>query len=122
MKKKELKKKLDKALGDKHINISDDDLLIIAEDWTIKNASQKSTSMIDPISGLQYFDVAESEGYYRLIGTEKQLKDFKAEKNKIGWHFDECYEFDLQKSEKKDYYLDLYQEKKNEVLIIEIRG
>ena len=98
-----------------------DDLLIVAEDWQLMQCEHTNRQIYDPNTRSHWNDIETKKLYYRAIGTKKQLNEFlNHKKESQSWEIDEVWEHDLQGSEKRDYYLNLYNNNNNEVVLIQI--
>ena len=94
-----------------------DDTLIIAEDYLLKQGVQVGVQRQDVATNEYYNDIGFAN-YVRLIGTEKQIKEYRATQD---WEMRGVYEYDLQNSEKRDFYLDMHKNNNNKALAIIIR-
>ena len=94
-----------------------DDTLIIAEDYLLKQGVQVGVQRQDVATNEYYNDIGFAN-YVRLIGTEKQIEEYRATQD---WEMRGVYEYDLQNSEKRDFYLDMHKNNKNKALAIIIR-
>ena len=94
-----------------------DDTIIIAEDYLLKQGVQVGVQRQDVATNEYYNDIGFAN-YVRLIGTEKQIKEYRATQD---WEMRGVYEYDLQNSEKRDFYLDMHKNNKNKALAIIIR-
>lgn len=94
-----------------------DDTLIIAEDYLLKQGVQVGVQRQDIATNEYYNDIGFAN-YVRLIGTEKQIKEYRATQD---WEMRGVYEYDLQNSEKRDFYLDMHKNNNDKALAIIIR-
>ena len=94
-----------------------DDLIVIAEDYLLKQGVQVGVQRQDAITNEYYNDIG-SANYVRLIGTEKQIEEYRATQN---WEMRGVYEYDLQNSEKREYYMRMYENNNDKPLVIIIR-
>tara|TARA_R100000426_G_scaffold30525_1_gene25077 strand:- start:407 stop:694 length:288 start_codon:yes stop_codon:yes gene_type:complete len=94
-----------------------DDTLIIAEDYLLKQGVQVGVQRQDVATNEYYNDIGFAN-YVRLIGTEKQIKEYRATQD---WEMRGVYEYDLQNSEKRDFYLDMHKNNNDKALAIIIR-
>ena len=94
-----------------------DDTLIIAEDYLLKQGVQVGVQRQDIATNEYYNDIGFAN-YVRLIGTEKQIKESRATQD---WEMRGVYEYDLQNSEKRDFYLDMHKNNNDKALAIIIR-
>ena len=94
-----------------------DDTLIIAEDYLLKQGVQVGVQRQDIATNEYYNDIGFAN-YVRLIGTEKQIKEYRATQD---WEMRGVYEYDLQNSEKRDFYLDMHKNNNYKALAIIIR-
>jgi hypothetical protein len=94
-----------------------DDLTIIAEDYLLKQGVQVGVQRQDTATNEYYNDIGFAN-YVRLIGTEKQIEEYRATQD---WEMRGVYEYDLQNSEKRDYYLDMHKNNNDKALAIIIR-
>jgi hypothetical protein len=94
-----------------------DDTLIIAEDYLLKQGVQVGVQRKD-ISTNEYYNDIGFANYVRLIGTEKQIEEYRATQD---WEMRGVYEYDLQNSEKRDYYLNMHKNNNDKALAIIIR-
>ena len=94
-----------------------DDTIIIAEDYLLKQGVQVGVQRQDAATNEYYNDIGFAN-YVRLIGTEKQIEEYRATQD---WEMRGVYEYDLQNSEKRDFYLDMHKNNKNKALAIIIR-
>ena len=94
-----------------------DDLIIKAEDYLLKQGVQVGVQRQDVATNEYYNDIGFAN-YVRLIGTEKQIEEYRATQD---WEMRGVYEYDLQNSEKRDFYLDMHKNNKNKALAIIIR-
>ena len=94
-----------------------DDITIIAEDYLLKQGVQVGVQRQDAATNEYYNDIGFAN-YLRLIGTEKQIEEYRATQD---WEMRGVYEYDLQNSEKRDFYLDMHKNNKNKALAIIIR-
>ena len=94
-----------------------DDTIIIAEDYLLKQGVQVGVQKQDAATNEYYNDIGFAI-YVRLIGTEKQIEEYRATQD---WEMRGVYEYDLQNSEKRDFYLDMHKNNKNKALAIIIR-
>ena len=94
-----------------------DDTIIIAEDYLLKQGVQVGVQSQDVATNEYYNDIGFAN-YVRLIGTEKQIEEYRATQD---WEMRGVYEYDLQNSEKRDFYLDMHKNNKNKALAIIIR-
>lgn len=94
-----------------------DDTIIIAEDYLLKQGVQVGVQRQDVATNEYYNDIGFAN-YVRLIGTEKQIEEYRATQD---WEMRGVYEYDLQNSEKRDFYLDMHKNNKNKALAIIIR-
>jgi len=94
-----------------------DDLIVIAEDYLLKQGVQVGVQRQDVATNEYYNDIG-SANYVRLIGTEKQIEEYRATQN---WEMRGVYEYDLQNSEKRDFYLDMHKNNNDKALAIIIR-
>ena len=94
-----------------------DDTLIIAEDYLLKQGVQVGVQRQDTPTNEYYNDIGFAN-YVRLIGTEKQIEEYRATQD---WEMRGVYEYDLQNSEKRDYYLDMHKNNNDQALAIIIR-
>ena len=94
-----------------------DDTIIIAEDYLLKQGVQVGVQRQDVATNEYYNDIGFAN-YVRLIGTEKQIEEYRATQD---WEMRGVYEYNLQNSEKRDFYLDMHKNNKNKALAIIIR-
>jgi hypothetical protein len=94
-----------------------DDTIIIAEDYLLKQGVQVGVQRQD-VATNQYYNDLGFANYVRLIGTEKQIEEYRATQD---WEMRGVYEYDLQNSEKRDYYLDMHKNNNDKALAIIIR-
>ena len=94
-----------------------DNLIIKAEDYLLKQGVQVGVQRQDVATNEYYNDIGFAN-YVRLIGTEKQIEEYRATQD---WEMRGVYEYDLQNSEKRDFYLDMHKNNKNKALAIIIR-
>lgn len=94
-----------------------DDITIIAEDYLLKQGVQIGVQRQDVTTNEYYNDIGFAN-YVRLIGTEKQIEEYRATQD---WEMRGVYEYDLQNSEKRDYYLDMHKNNNDKALAIIIR-
>jgi len=94
-----------------------DDTLIIAEDYLLKQGVQVGVQRQDVATNEYYNDIGFAN-YVRLIGTEKQIEEYRATQD---WEMRGVYEYDLQNSEKRDYYLNMHKNNNDKALAIIIR-
>ncbi|BCV05373.1 MAG: hypothetical protein CM15mV105_180 [uncultured marine virus] len=94
-----------------------DDTLIIAEDYLLKQGVQVGVQRQDVATNEYYNDIGFAN-YVRLIGTEKQIEEYRATQD---WEMRGVYEYDLQNSEKRDFYLDMHKNNNDKALAIIIR-
>ena len=94
-----------------------DDTIIIAEDYLLKQGVQVGVQRQDVATNEYYNDIGFAN-YVRLIGTEKQIKEYRATQD---WEMRGVYEYDLQNSEKRDFYLDMHKNNNDKALAIIIR-
>ena len=94
-----------------------DDTLIIAEDYLLKQGVQVGVQRQDAATNEYYNDIGFAN-YVRLIGTEKQIEEYRATQD---WEMRGVYEYDLQNSEKRDFYLDMHKNNNDKALAIIIR-
>ena len=94
-----------------------DDTLIIAEDYLLKQGVQVGVQTQDIATNEYYNDIGFAN-YVRLIGTEKQIEEYRATQD---WEMRGVYEYDLQNSEKRDFYLDMHKNNNDKALAIIIR-
>tara|TARA_R100001086_G_scaffold121375_1_gene62476 strand:- start:28 stop:315 length:288 start_codon:yes stop_codon:yes gene_type:complete len=94
-----------------------DDTIIIAEDYLLKQGVQVGVQRQDVATNEYYNDIGFAN-YVRLIGTEKQIEEYRATQD---WEMRGVYEYDLQNSEKRDYYLDMHKNNNDKALAIIIR-
>ena len=94
-----------------------DDTLIIAEDYLLKQGVQVGVQSQDIATNEYYNDIGFAN-YVRLLGTEKQIKEYRATQD---WEMRGVYEYDLQNSEKRDFYLDMHKNNNDKALAIIIR-
>ena len=94
-----------------------DDTIIIAEDYLLKQGVQVGVQRQDVATNEYYNDIGFAN-YVRLIGTEKQIEEYRATQD---WEMRGVYEYDLQNSEKRDFYLDMHKNNKDKALAIIIR-
>ena len=94
-----------------------DDITIIAEDYLLKQGVQVGVQRQDAATNEYYNDIGFAN-YVRLIGTEKQIKEYRATQD---WEMRGVYEYDLQNSEKRDFYLDMHKNNNDKALAIIIR-
>ena len=94
-----------------------DDTIIIAEDYLLKQGVQVGVQRQDAATNEYYNDIGFAN-YVRLIGTEKQIKEYRATQD---WEMRGVYEYDLQNSEKRDFYLDMHKNNNDKALAIIIR-
>jgi|TARA_Y100000052_G_scaffold22605_1_gene23491 hypothetical protein len=94
-----------------------DDTLIIAEDYLLKQGVQVGVQRQDVATNQYYNDIGFAN-YVRLIGTEKQIEEYRATQD---WEMRGVYEYDLQNSEKRDYYLNMHKNNNDKALAIIIR-
>ena len=94
-----------------------DDLTIIAEDYLLKQGVQVGVQRQD-VSTNEYYNDIGFANYVRLIGTEKQIEEYRANQD---WEMRGVYEYDLQNSEKRDYYLNMHKNNNDKALAIIIR-
>ena len=78
-----------------------DDTIIIAEDYLLKQGVQVGVQRQDVATNEYYNDIGFAN-YVRLIGTEKQIEEYRATQD---WEMRGVYEYDLQNSEKKSEFL-----------------
>ena len=72
-----------------------DDITIIAEDYLLKQGVQVGVQRQDVATNEYYNDIGFAN-YVRLIGTEKQIKEYRPTQD---WEMRGVYEYDLQNSE-----------------------
>ena len=94
-----------------------DDITIIAEDYLLKQGVQVGVQRQDVATNEYYNDIGVAN-YVRLIGTEKQIEEYRATQD---WEMRGVYEYDLQNSEKRDFYLDMHKNNNDKALAIIIR-
>ncbi len=94
-----------------------DDIIIIAEDYLLKQGVQVGVQRQDVATNEYYNDIGFAN-YVRLIGTEKQIEEYRATQD---WEMRGVYEYDLQNSEKRDFYLDMHKNNNDKALAIIIR-
>ena len=94
-----------------------DDTLIIAEDYLLKQGVQVGVQRQDVATNQYYNDIGFAN-YVRLIGTEKQIEEYRSTQD---WEMRGVYEYDLQNSEKRDFYLDMHKNNNDKALAIIIR-
>ena len=94
-----------------------DDTIIIAEDYLLKQGVQVGVQRQDVATNEYYNDIGFAN-YVRLIGTEKQIKEYRATQD---WEMRGVYEYNLQNSEKRDFYLDMHKNNNDKALAIIIR-
>ena len=94
-----------------------DDLIIKAEDYLLKQGVQVGVQKQDAATNEHYNDIG-FVNYVRLIGTEKQIEEYRATQD---WEMRGVYEYDLQNSEKRDYYLNMHKNNNDNALVIIIR-
>ena len=94
-----------------------DNLIIKAEDYLLKQGVQVGVQKQDVATNEHYNDIGFAN-YVRLIGTEKQIKEYRATQD---WEMRGVYEYDLQNSEKRDYYLNMHKNNNDKALVIIIR-
>ena len=94
-----------------------DNLIIKAEDYLLKQGVQVGVQRQDIATNEYYNDIGFAN-YVRLIGTEKQIKEYRATQD---WEMRGVYEYDLQNSEKRDFYLDMHKNNNDKALVIIIR-
>ena len=94
-----------------------DDTIIIAEDYLLKQGVQVGVQRQDVATNEYYNDIGFAN-YLRLIGTEKQIEEYRATQD---WEMRGVYEYDLQNSEKRDFYLDMHKNNNDKALAIIIR-
>ena len=94
-----------------------DDTIIIAEDYLLKQGVQVGVQRQDVATNQYYNDIGFAN-YVRLIGTEKQIEEYRATQD---WEMRGVYEYDLQNSEKRDYYLNMHKNNNDKALAIIIR-
>tara|TARA_Y100000052_G_C2867792_1_gene38290 strand:- start:39 stop:323 length:285 start_codon:yes stop_codon:yes gene_type:complete len=91
-----------------------DDLMVIAEDYLLKQGVQVGVQRQDALTNEYYNDIG-SANYVRIIGTEKEIADYTAKQN---WESRGVYEYDLQNSEKREYYMEMYESNPKPLVII----
>ena len=91
-----------------------DDTLIIAEDYLLKQGVQVGVQRQD-VSTNEYYNDIGYANYVRLIGTEKEIAQYTAKQN---WESRGVYEYDLQNSEKREYYMEMYESNPKPLVII----
>ena len=94
-----------------------DDTIIIAEDYLLKQGVQVGVQRQDAATNEYYNDIGFAN-YVRLIGTEKQIEEYRATQD---WEMRGVYEYNLQNSEKRDFYLDMHKNNNDKALAIIIR-
>ena len=94
-----------------------DDITIIAEEYLLKQGVQVGVQRKDVATNEYYNDIGFAN-YVRLIGTEKQIEEYRATQD---WEMRGVYEYDLQNSEKRDFYLDMHKNNNDKALAIIIR-
>ena len=94
-----------------------DNTIIIAEDYLLKQGVQVGVQRQDVATNEYYNDIGFAN-YVRLIGTEKQIEEYRATQD---WEMRGVYEYDLQNSEKRDFYLDMHKNNNDKALAIIIR-
>ena len=94
-----------------------DDLIIKAEDYLLKQGVQVGVQKQAAATNEHYNDIGFAN-YVRLIGTEKQIKEYRATQD---WEMRGVYEYDLQNSEKREYYLNMHKNNNDNALVIIIR-
>ena len=94
-----------------------DDTIIIAEDYLLKQGVQVGVQRQDVATNEYYNDIGFAN-YVRLIGTEKQIEEYRATQD---WEMRGVYEYNLQNSEKRDFYLDMHKNNNDKALAIIIR-
>ena len=94
-----------------------DDLIIKAEDYLLKQGVQVGVQKQDVATNEHYNDIG-FVNYVRLIGTEKQIEEYRATQD---WEMRGVYEYDLQNSEKREYYLNMHKNNNDNALVIIIR-
>ena len=94
-----------------------DDTIIIAEDYLLKQGVQVGVQSQD-VATIEYYNDIGFANYVRLIGTEKQIEEYRATQD---WEMRGVYEYDLQNSEKRDFYLDMHKNNNDKALAIIIR-
>jgi len=94
-----------------------DNLIIKAEDYLLKQGVQVGVQKQDVATNEHYNDIGFAN-YVRLIGTEKQIEEYRATQD---WEMRGVYEYDLQNSEKRDYYLNMHKNNNDKALVIIIR-
>jgi hypothetical protein len=91
-----------------------DDLMVIAEDYLLKQGVQVGVQRQDALTNEYYNDIG-SANYVRLIGTEKEIGEYTSKQN---WESRGVYEYDLQNSEKREFYMEMYESNPKPLVII----
>jgi hypothetical protein len=91
-----------------------DDLMVIAEDYLLKQGVQVGVQRQDALTNEYYNDIG-SANYVRLIGTEKEIAQYISKQN---WESRGVYEYDLQNSEKREFYMEMYESNPKPLVII----
>lgn len=91
-----------------------DDLMVIAEDYLLKQGVQIGVQKQDVITDEYYNDIGYAN-YVRLIGTEKEIEEYRATQD---WEMRGVYEYDLQNSDKREYYMEMYESNAKPLVII----
>tara|TARA_R100000005_G_C4992093_1_gene199336 strand:- start:135 stop:518 length:384 start_codon:yes stop_codon:yes gene_type:complete len=98
-----------------------DDTKVIAHDWVLKGGVSSRT-VYDPSLRQHYADLDfRYTSDVRVIGTRRQLYLFFCQQLCCyAWQQQDSYDYDLDNSEKRDYYLKLYEENNFEPIALNI--
>jgi len=98
-----------------------DDTKVIAHDWILKGGVSTRT-VYDPLLRQNYMDLDfRRTSEVRVIGTRRQLYLFFCQQLCCyAWQQRDSYDYDLDNSEKRDYYLKLYEENNFEPIALNI--
>ena len=98
-----------------------DDTKVIAHDWVLKGGVEAKT-VYDPSLRQHYSDLNfRYTSDVRVIGTRRQLYLFFCQQLCCyAWQQQDSYDYDLDNSEKRDWYLQLYEENNFEPIAINI--
>tara|TARA_R100000654_G_C2673361_1_gene126411 strand:+ start:378 stop:662 length:285 start_codon:yes stop_codon:yes gene_type:complete len=91
-----------------------DDIKVIGEDYLLKQGVEVGVQKQDALSNQYYNDIGYSNRV-RIIGTEKEIEEYRATQD---WEMRGVYEYDLQNSEKREFYMGLYENNPKPLVII----
>tara|TARA_R100001440_G_scaffold28483_1_gene46124 strand:+ start:400 stop:717 length:318 start_codon:yes stop_codon:yes gene_type:complete len=98
-----------------------DNITLIAQDWYLKKPEYILTKKEDLSTGSSYADIRERSEYFRVLGTKKQISDFFVYKlENDAWELRDTFDYDLQNSEHKDRYINMYKDNNYQVVLIKI--